>query len=161
MKLLGSVGMAFALVACSSGGAETAAEATPATSESRHLESGLKVIPLTVTSGEKVHRFMVEVADTPQAQAKGMMFRTEMDADEGMIFPRDGTAQASFWMRNTYIPLDLIFVGVDGRISNIAANAQPYSEDPILSDGVAAAVLELNGGRAEELGIVAGNKVEW
>lgn len=152
--------MAFALVACSSGGAETAAEATPA-AEAQLSEAGLRIIPLTVTSGDKVHRFMVEVADTPEAQAKGMMFRTEMGADEGMLFPRDGTAQASFWMRNTYIPLDLIFVGVDGRISNIAANAQPYSEEPILSDGVAAAVLEVNGGRAEELGIVAGNKVEW
>ncbi|WP_114520750.1 DUF192 domain-containing protein [Altererythrobacter sp. ZODW24] len=161
MKFFGPTLVAFALVACSSGGAETAAEATPTASESRHPESGLEVIPLTVTSGDKVHSFMVEVADTPEAQAKGMMFRTEMGADEGMLFPRDGTAQASFWMRNTYIPLDLIFVGVDGRISNIIANAQPYSEAPLLSDGVAAAVLELNGGRAEELGIVAGNKVEW
>ncbi len=160
MKLIGPVLMGLALASCSSGGTETAAEATPAV-ENRHSESGLAVVPLTVTHGEAVHSFMVEVADTPEAQAKGMMFRTEMGPDEGMIFPRDGTSQASFWMRNTYIPLDLIFVGVDGRISNIVANAQPYSETPILSDGVAAAVLELNGGRAGELGIVAGDKVEW
>ncbi|WP_336985663.1 DUF192 domain-containing protein [Altererythrobacter aquiaggeris] len=160
MRLILTIILGAALASCSPGGAETAAEATPA-ADSRHPESGLEVIPLTVTSGETVHRFQVEVAASAEAQARGMMFRTQMGADEGMLFPRDGTAQASFWMKNTVIPLDLIFVGVDGRISNIVANAAPYSLDPILSEGAAAAVLELNGGRSEELGIAPGDKVAW
>ena len=126
-----------------------------------HPVSGLTVIPLTVTSGDKVHVFKVEVARTAQQQARGLMFRTAMGADEGMLFPMDPPRGASFWMRNTVISLDLIFVGVDGRISNIAANAVPYDESPLRSAGLVTAVLELNGGRAAELGLKAGDKVSW
>jgi hypothetical protein len=158
--------MAFAasfafLAACSP---QSAAEGTPAANSARgaiHPVSGLEVIPLTVSDGKTTHRFQVEVAATPADQAKGLMFRTEMGPDEGMIFPRDGYAQASFWMKNTPLSLDIIFIGTDGRISNIAANTVPYSLESVSSDGIAAAVLELNAGRAAELGIAAGNKVEW
>ena len=89
------------------------------------------------------------------------MFRTRMGADEGMLFPFDPPRQASFWMKNTVIPLDIIFIGPDRLVSNIAANATPYSLDPLPSAGTAAAVLEINGGRAAELGIVPGAKVAW
>jgi len=68
---------------------------------------------------------------------------------------------ASFWMRNTVIPLDIIFVGPDGRILNIAANTVPYSEESVRSVGPAGAVLELNAGRTAELGVAAGDLVEW
>lgn len=149
------------LLACSP---QSAAEGTPAAAASEmvlHPESGLEVIPLTVTNGKKVHKFQVEVADTPRDQAKGLMFRTKMGANEGMLFPRDGYAQASFWMKDTPLSLDIIFIGTDGRISNIAANTVPYSLESVTSDGIASAVLELNAGRAAELGIVPGNKVEW
>ena len=149
------------LAACSP---QQSAEATPAAAVSNtavHPVSGLEVIPLKVSSDQKTHIFKVEVAATPQDQAKGLMFRTEMGPDEGMIFPRDEYAQASFWMKNTPLSLDIIFVGTDGRISNIAANTVPYSLQSVTSDGIASAVLELNAGRAAELGIVAGNKVEW
>ncbi|MCB5426501.1 DUF192 domain-containing protein [Altererythrobacter sp. CC-YST694] len=104
---------------------------------------------------------MVEVARSEEEQAKGLMFRKQMGADEGMIFPRRPPDFASFWMRNTVIPLDIIFIGTDGKILNIAANTVPYSLDPQTSDGIASAVLELNGGRAAELGIEPGAKVEW
>ncbi len=149
------------LAACSP---QSAAEGTPvavAAERAVHPVSGLAVVPLTVTNGKKTHTFQVEVAATPLDQAKGMMFRTRMGPDEGMIFPRDGYAQASFWMKNTPLSLDIIFVGTDGRISNIAANTVPYSLESITSDGIAAAVLELRAGRAAELGIVPGYKVEW
>ena len=89
------------------------------------------------------------------------MFRTALGRDEGMIFPMNPPRAASFWMRNTVIPLDLIFVGPDGRITNIAANAVPYAEAPLASTGLVKGVLELNGGRAAQLGIVAGDRVEW
>lgn len=145
------------LAGCSPNSGDAAAS-TPA---GVHAESGLKVIPLTVHRGERKLSFRVEVAATAQEQAKGLMFRTRMGPDEGMIFPMNPPRGASFWMRNTVIPLDLIFIGPDGRISNIAANAVPYDERPLLSVGVVKAVLELNGGRAAELGIVPGDRVEW
>ena len=156
--LLGIV--AAALVACSPG----AGDATPQSTQSApavHPVSGLSVVPLTVTSGSRVHQFRVELARTPQEQAKGLMFRTQMGPDEGMIFPFDPPRGASFWMRNTVIPLDLIFVAPDGRISNIAANAVPYDETPLLSVGKVKGVLEIPGGRAAELGIAPGDKVAW
>lgn len=91
----------------------------------------------------------------------GLMFRTALAPDRGMIFPMDPPRDASFWMRNTLIPLDMIFVRADGSIANIAANTVPYSEEPMRSDGPVAAVLEIAGGRCAELGIQPGDKVKW
>src|SRR5690606_1597272 len=126
-----------------------------------HPVSGLEVIPLTVTSLGKTHTFRVEVARTPQEQARGLMFRTEMGPDEGMLFPYDQPRVLSFWMKNTVLSLDLIFIGPDRRVVNVAANAVPYSEESIVSDAPVIATLELNAGRAAELGIVAGARVDW
>ena len=151
---------ALLLAACSPGAGE-ASPAADQTAAAVHPVSGLAVVPLTVTSGTFRHTFRVEVAATSAEQAKGLMFRTEMGANEGMIFPMNPPRTASFWMRNTVIPLDLIFVGPDGRITNIAANAVPYDEAPLSSTGLVKGVLELSGGRAAELGIVAGDRVEW
>ena len=135
---------------------------TPAAQASVHPVSGLEVVPLTVTTpGGKAHAFRVEVARTPQEQSRGLMFRTEMEADEGMLFPYQQPQMLSFWMRNTVLSLDLIFIGPDRRVINVAANAVPYSEESIPSDAPAVAVLELNAGRAQALGIVPGSKVDW
>ena len=148
------------LPACSPQAAENTP--TPAvTQASVHPVSGLEVIPLTITTLGKTHAFRVEVARTPQEQAKGLMFRTEMAPDEGMLFPYDQPRVLSFWMRNTVISLDLVFIDEQHRIINIAENAVPYSEASILSAAPGVAVLELNGGRTRALGIVAGNKVDW
>lgn len=126
-----------------------------------HPVSGLAIIPLLVTSdGERIG-FRVEVADTREAQARGLMFRTELGDFEGMIFPYDGTRAQGFWMKNTPIPLDIIFVGPDRRISNIAAMTEPYSLESVYSVGPVLGVLELRGGRAGELGIEPGDLVEW
>lgn len=126
-----------------------------------HPVSGLPVIMLKVTSGKKAHGFAVEVADTPEQQARGLMFRTELGPDEGMLFPSHPPGIRSFWMKNTPLPLDIIFVGTDGRILNIAAQTEPYSLQSLRSDGIASAVLELRGGRAAELGIAPGDRVEY
>ena len=148
------------LPACSPQAAENAP--TPAvTQTSVHPVSGLEVIPLTITTLGKTHAFRVELARTAQEQAKGLMFRTEMGPDEGMLFPYDQPRVLSFWMRNTVISLDLVFIDEQHRIINIAENAVPYSEASILSAAPGVAVLELNGGRTRALGIVAGNKVDW
>ncbi len=155
--------LAVTLAACSSGkseGAQSAATSVPAAG-ARHPTSGLVVVPLTVTSANGKHTFKVEVAGTTEEQARGLMFRTAMGADEGMIFPMNPPRMASFWMRNTVIPLDLIFVGQDRKILNIVVQAVPYDETPLISNGRVIAVLELNGGRAAQLGIAPGDKVEW
>jgi uncharacterized protein len=149
-----------ALAACSPGSGGASAASTQA-SPAVHAVSGLPVTSLTVTHAGQAHVFRVEVAKTSEQQARGLMFRTTMGADEGMIFPMDPPRGASFWMRNTVIPLDIIYIGTDGRISNIAANAVPYDETPLPSVGAVKGVLELNGGRAAQLGIVAGDTVAW
>ncbi|HKR91117.1 DUF192 domain-containing protein [Novosphingobium sp.] len=147
--------------ACSRGAPEAAGKAVARSQPALHPESGLPVIPLRIRSRGGVHTFRVEVAATDAQQEKGLMFRTKMGADEGMIFPENPPRRPAFWMKNTVIPLDIIFVGTDHRILNIAANAAPYDETPLPAAGLASGVLELNGGRAAALGIEPGDKVEW
>ena len=162
MRLIGVLGAALlSLTAACSPHAAAGGSAAPAALAAVHPLSGLAVIPLSVTSAGKLHSFRVELARSDAEQEKGLMFRTAMGADEGMIFPMDPPRRAAFWMRNTVIPLDIVFIGSDHRILNIAANAVPYDERPLPSAGAAAGVLELNGGRAAQLGIGAGDKVDW
>ena len=158
-----SLALAALLVgACSPQSADGAAKPpAQAAAAAVHPISGLPVIDLTVANGKRAHAFRVEVAATPQQQARGLMFRTTMGADECMILPMNPPRDVAFWMKNTVMPLDIIYIGVDGRISNIAANTTPYSEAPIPSVGPVKAVLELNAGRAAQLGIVPGDRVEW
>ena len=148
------------LAACSP---QPAAEATPATEVAepvRHRESGLAVIPLTVTTATGRHRFQVEVASTTAEQQKGLMFRTAMGPDEGMIFPNNPPQVRSFWMKNTVIPLDIIYIGPDRRVLNIVSG-EPYSTTSLPSAGPVINVLELVAGRSEQLGIKPGDLVEW
>lgn len=133
-----------------------AAQAEAAT----HPESGLALIEVTVTSGETRHSFTTEVAASQEEQMRGLMFRTELGDNEGMIFPSYQAQSRSFWMKNTPLPLDLIFIGPDKRITNIG-HGEPYSTASIPSDGPALAVFEIRGGRSEELGIKPGDAVEW
>lgn len=149
------------LAASSTTAQAPAASSAAATTPAVHPVSGLKVIPLTVTSASGAHVFKVEVASTPAEQARGLMFRAEMGADEGMIFPMDPPRPAAFWMKNTVIPLDIIFIGPDRKVLNIAANAVPYDLQPLPAVGDAGGVLELIGGRAAQLGIKPGDKVSW
>ena len=103
----------------------------------------------------------MEVAVVARTFVMHAVFRTELGDNEGMIFPYDGTRAQSFWMKNTPLPLDIIYIGPDRRISNIAAETEPYSLDPVYSVGPVLGVLELRGGRAAELGIEPGDLVEW
>ena len=152
--------LVLAVGACSPGSGGAAPVSTEA-SPALHPVSGLEVTTLRIRHGSAVHRFRVELALTGAQQARGLMFRTVMGADEGMLFPMNPPRPASFWMRNTVLPLDIVFVGTDGRILNIAANAVPYDESRLFSLGPVSAVLELNGGRAAQLGIGPGDPVEW
>ena len=123
--------------------------------------AGLEQIPLTITSGGKAHRFIVEVARSPEEQATGLMNRQSLAPDRGMVFPYDPPQPVAFWMKNTLIPLDMIFIRADGTIARIEANTIPLSLDTVPAGEPVAAVLELAGGRSAELGIQAGDKVDW
>lgn len=100
--------------------------------------------------------FRVEIADTPEEQARGLMFRQDLPRDAGMLFLFPAAEERAFWMRNTPLPLDMLFAGPDGRICGIAANAQPFTDDRRWSGCPASAVLEINGGLAAALGITTG-----
>lgn len=131
-----------------------------AATESR-AQTDLQQVPLTIRSTSGEHRFTVMVARSPGEQAAGLMFRESLGPQEGMIFPYNAPQEVGFWMKNTLIPLDMIFIRPDGTIARIAANTKPHSLEPVLSLEPVAAVLEIRGGRAAELGIKAGDRVEW
>jgi uncharacterized membrane protein (UPF0127 family) len=116
---------------------------------------------LDVRSGAKTHRFVVEVARSAQEQETGLMNRPSLGPDRGMIFPYDPPQPVSFWMKHTLIPLDMIFIRPDGSIAKIAANTVPLSLEPVPVAEPIAAVLEIAGGRSSELGISAGDRVDW
>ncbi len=103
--------------------------------------------------------FEAEMAVTWQQQRMGLMFRREMAENRGMLFYYPVPQKVSFWMKNTYIPLDIIFIREDGTIANIADNAEPHSLKPINSRGSVTGVLELNAGLANKLGIREGDLV--
>ncbi|QJQ31149.1 DUF192 domain-containing protein [Sphingomonas lacunae] len=124
-------------------------------------ESGLRLVPLTIQQGSQTHRFTVEVAATTAEQQRGLMMRTSLAPDRGMIFPFDPPKAASFWMKDTLIPLDLLFIRADGSIDRIAENTPPESLEPIVSGGEVAAVLELAGGSAARLGLDESAIVRW
>lgn len=118
-------------------------------------------VPLTVETATGPRKFSVEVARTEQEQARGLMFRTALPDDGGMIFPLSPARPAAFWMKNTPLPLDIIFIRADGTIARIAAQTTPYSLDLVESGEPVAAVLEIAGGRAAEQGIAEGDRVNW
>ncbi|AYJ87313.1 DUF192 domain-containing protein [Sphingomonas paeninsulae] len=119
------------------------------------------IIPLVIKSAHGMNRFKVEVAHTSEEQERGLMFRPHIAPDGGMIFPMNPARMASFWMKNTVSSLDIVFIRPDRTIARIAANAVPYSLEPIDSGEPVSAVLEIAGGRAAELGISANDKVSW
>lgn len=118
-----------------------------------------KTATLTIASASGDHKFTVELATTPAQQEQGLMYRRSMAPDEGMLFDFGHPEPATFWMRNTLIPLDMLFVAADGRIASIHARAVPMSEAMISSEGDVRAVIELNGGTADRLGIKPGDRV--
>jgi uncharacterized membrane protein (UPF0127 family) len=119
------------------------------------------LIPLQIKTAKGKIDFKVEIARTPEEQARGLMFRTSLPEFGGMIFPMVPPRVASFWMKDTVIPLDIIFIRSDGTIARIAANTIPYDLTPVTSGEPVVAVLELAGGRAEALGIAENDRVIW
>ena len=116
-------------------------------------------VPLSIVSEGGTHEFMVERAVSLDQQARGMMFRETMGPDAGMIFEFDEPKVATIWMKNTSIPLDILFVRSNGRILKIEHMAQPYKLRSASSEAVVASVVELQGGRSRDLGIMPGDLV--
>ena len=114
---------------------------------------------LTIETGAGSQRFLVEVATSEQQKSRGLMFRSEMAADAGMLFVYDTPHVVTMWMRNTLIPLDMLFIDSEGRIAHIAERAVPRSDKTISSRARVTGVLELNGGTVRRLGIAVGDRV--
>jgi uncharacterized membrane protein (UPF0127 family) len=120
----------------------------------------LATAPLSIKTDEATHAFTVEIADTPEAITQGMMFRESMAPDAGMLFDFGEVRQASMWMKNTLISLDMLFIDADGQVIAIARNAVPGSTRSLGPGVPVRAVLEIPGGRAKELGIQPGDTVQ-
>jgi uncharacterized protein len=119
----------------------------------------LPVSSITVETHGGLKVFRVEVAADPQSQEQGLMYRRDLKPNAGMLFEFHSSMMLSFWMKNTFLPLDMLFIRSDGTISTIAANTTPFSSARIDSAEPVCAVLEINGGRARELGIRSGDRV--
>jgi len=129
----------------------TTLEITPAAKSGHHPKK----------NDAQSHRFEVWIADTPERQQQGLMFVRDLPGTQGMLFPQDPPRVANFWMKNTYIELDMVFIGPDGHIVKIIERAQPFKLDNLSSDRPISAVLEIKGGEAAKLGVRIGDVVSW
>jgi len=115
---------------------------------------------LVIVTGSRELKFDVDMATTEPQREHGLMFRKQLGAYEGMLFDFFREQPVSFWMKNTLIPLDMVFIAADGTVRHVHANAVPMSTDTISSEAPVRAVLEINGGTARLLGIKPGDKVK-
>ena len=119
----------------------------------------LKREKLTLATQSGDQAIDIEIAETSEQKARGLMFRKSLDDRAGMLFPYEQPQEITMWMKNTYIPLDMVFIRKDGTIHRIEAMTEPFSEATVASKGPVTAVLELNGGAARRLGVKEGDKV--
>lgn len=129
-------------------------------------EAEVSMAAVTIKTAQGVRTLNLEVADTEAKQTRGLMYRSNIPADGGMLiapYPPDGgeAKEVNFWTKNVPVPVDFIFIRADGTIARIAENALPLSEAMIPSGEPVVAILEINGGRSAELGISPGDSVSW
>ncbi len=147
VRTLGLLGIVA--VACKSAGPASSRSSAPAVDPTVVVHTDGRTVP-----------FRVEVAVTPEEHARGLMYRSHLDADAGMLFVFEEPAVQRFWMKNTLIPLDMIFIAPDLRIAGIVANAAPETETERMVPSRSQYVLEIGGGLAARLGVRAGETVE-
>lgn len=121
--------------------------------------AAVKLEPLTFETASGPKTFQIEVADTPKQREVGLMYRRSMPEDHGMLFDFGRPQDISMWMQNTYVSLDMVFVGEDGRVTRVAENTEPLSTRIISSEGPARYVVELLAGSAKRIGLKSGDKV--
>jgi uncharacterized membrane protein (UPF0127 family) len=148
--LLTSVLAVGVLPACKSGGQKAATTTAPASVASVAIDTG----------GRKV-LFRVEVAVTPEEHARGLMYRSQLADDAGMVFVFEEPSVQRFWMKNTLIPLDMIFIGKDRKIVGVVENAAPETETERMVGAPSQYVLEIGGGLSAKLGIHRGESVDF
>jgi uncharacterized membrane protein (UPF0127 family) len=152
--------LALAVVALTSGVLTTApAFAWQAKPRPAAVASSAKLDTVEILTSRGRVKFTVELAVTKAEQARGLMFRKALAPDRGMLFPYNPPQPAAFWMKNTLIPLDILYIAPDGRVLSIARNAVPHDQTPLPSGGLVRGVLEIPGGRAAQLGILPGDRV--
>jgi uncharacterized membrane protein (UPF0127 family) len=127
--------------------------------QSGALAASTGTLVLKTATGD--HRFNIEVAETDQERGLGLMFRRSLPENAGMLFIYDRPQPAAMWMRNTLIPLDMVFIAADGTVHRIETHTEPFSTAVIPSDGDVLAVLELNAGQADKIGLKRGDKVVY
>lgn len=138
------------------------APAVPADQGSGQATASIdRMTAVEVISGDTIHRFRVALALTPHEQERGLMFRQSLPDNGGMLFPFTPPRTASFWMKDTAIPLDIIFIKTDGSVAYIAENVEPFSREPKSAAIPVLAVLEVAGGTTRRLGIREGDVVRW
>jgi len=128
--------------------------------EPRFIKEG-ELFFQSASSGKSISKIDIEKAENDIERAQGLMFRKSMPEDQGMFFVMDNNEQQSFWMHNTYIPLDIMFVDENGVITTIHENAKPLNDNSLPSNGPAKFVVEVNGGYAKAHGIKVGDKISW
>lgn len=111
--------------------------------------------------GSQKAKFNIEIADHDEAQQRGLKYRESMRDDEAMLFIFDGKQSYGFWMKDTYIPLDMLFIDYEQNIFQIDAHTTPFSEEPVEPEGYNKYTLEINAGLAEKMNITKGDRIEW
>ena len=125
-------------------------------------ESNTRTVAMFLDSkGRELCRFEVELVVTPEEQSRGLMFRKELSSGSGMLFVNNEDEMRSFWMRNTYIPLDIIFINSRYEVKHVHYSAKPLNETPLSSRYPVQYILEVNAGRAKKCNIVPGTKIQF
>ena len=124
-------------------------------------QAGPKVEPLDIVTATGLHHYQVEIADDDASRERGLMYRRQMPANHGMLFEFPTRAPVTFWMKNTYLPLDMVFIDADGTVRGVYEHAKPMSERLIPSGDAVTAVLELNADQASAIHLEAGDKVRF
>ncbi|NLH79834.1 MAG: DUF192 domain-containing protein [Phyllobacteriaceae bacterium] len=137
------------------GGVAATTPSAPAIAAARAVDAA----KLEIVTAKGRPAFEIEIVDTDESRAEGLMFRKQMAPDHGMLFDFRREQPVWFWMKNTYLPLDMIFARADGSIVSIATDAVPLSEDTISSGGSVRFVLEVNAGTAARLGLAPGDRL--
>jgi uncharacterized membrane protein (UPF0127 family) len=153
-RVLRRTPLAFALLVLVSGLLPAAAQASNEGSLAAHK---LEIVKVSTKSGDRT--FTVEIANTPNQRARGLMFRTRLSERHGMLFDFGRDQEIRMWMKNTLIPLDMIFIQSDGRIHRIEQNTEPGSLRLISSNGPVRAVLEMSAGTSNKYGLAPGDRV--
>ncbi|HXT06876.1 MAG TPA: DUF192 domain-containing protein [Roseiarcus sp.] len=120
-----------------------------------------KLAPLDIVTSTGTHRYEVEIANDNASRERGLMYRHEMPANHGMLFEFPTRAPVTFWMKNTYLPLDMVFIDADGTVRGVYEHAAPLSKKLISSDVAVVAVLELNADQAFDIHLKPGDKVRF